>query len=301
MHTIKKLLLLKQKTIMKRFLLFSFLSFIQIVSFSQNVDSLTFVSADWNKTKVKNKVHFYRHHFNEKNLFNSNQNISYVEIKRGCFAPKLQIGYHKNQLITTGNFGKQYNAAIALNGSFFDIKNGGSVNYLRIDNEVIDTNRISSQTVRGQRALAAVGIDKKGKLHIAKFNEQSNWEKGYNWPHMLASGPILQYKGNTEELKNEKFNTARHPRSAVGVKANGNVILLTVDGRHANAQGADMWEMQKIMRWLGCVSSINLDGGGSTTLWIKGFPDNGVVNYPSDNKQWDHYGERKVANVILVK
>jgi exopolysaccharide biosynthesis protein len=44
-----------------------------------------------------------------------------------------------------------------------------------------------------------------------------------------------------------------------------------------------------------------MDGGGSTTMWVKNQPDNGVVNYPSDNKKWDHYGERKVANVILVR
>lgn len=286
---------------MKSFLFFLLLTFIQFASFSQNTDSITFVRANWSKTKVKNKVHFYQHHFNDKNLFNSNQNISYVEIKSGCFAPKLQIGYDKKQLIATSNFGKQYNAAAALNGSFFDVKNGGSVNYLRINNNVIDTNAIASQAVRGQRALAVVGTDKKGKLHVGKLLENNNWENGITWPNVLASGPILQYNTITEELNNDKFNTARHPRSAVGVKANGNVILLTVDGRSPNSQGADMWELQKIMRWLGCVSSMNLDGGGSTTLWVKGFPDNGVVNYPSDNKKWDHYGERKVANVILVK
>ena len=294
------LFLFKTYSQMQKFI-FIFLLLFQFNAFSQNADSISFVQADWNKTKVKHKVHFYQHHFNNKNLFNSNQNISYIEIKKGCFAPKLQIGYDKQKLITTSNFGKQYNAIAAINGSFFDIKNGGSVNYLRINNEVIDTNRIASQTRRGQRALAVVGIDKKGHLHVAKLSEQTNWEQGFSWPNMLASGPILQYNGNTEELNDEKFNTARHPRSAVGVKPNGNVILLTVDGRNANAQGADMWELQKIMRWLGCTSSMNLDGGGSTTLWIKGFSDNGVVNYPSDNKKWDHFGERKVANVILVK
>jgi exopolysaccharide biosynthesis protein len=46
---------------------------------------------------------------------------------------------------------------------------------------------------------------------------------------------------------------------------------------------------------------MNLDGGGSTTMYIKKQSDNGVVNYPSDNKQFDHYGERKVANIIYIK
>jgi exopolysaccharide biosynthesis protein len=55
------------------------------------------------------------------------------------------------------------------------------------------------------------------------------------------------------------------------------------------------------MTWLGCTSSINFDGGGSTTLWVSGFPDGGVINYPTDNKKWDHEGQRKVANVVLIK
>ncbi|MCK4879516.1 MAG: phosphodiester glycosidase family protein, partial [Bacteroidales bacterium] len=42
----------------------------------------------------------------------------------------------------------------------------------------------------------------------------------------------------------------------------------------------------------GCIDAINLDGGGSTTMWTK---DNGVVNRPSDKR-----GERPVANAILI-
>jgi exopolysaccharide biosynthesis protein len=59
-------------------------------------------------------------------------------------------------------------------------------------------------------------------------------------------------------------------------------------------------ELQQVMRWLGCVSALNLDGGGSSTMYIKGEPENGVVNYPSDNKKFDHAGEREVANTVLL-
>ena len=46
-----------------------------------------------------------------------------------------------------------------------------------------------------------------------------------------------------------------------------------------------------------CTEAINLDGGGSSTMYIK---DEGVINFPSDNKQHDHEGERPVSNAILV-
>ena len=98
-----------------------------------------------------------------------------------------------------------------------------------------------------------------------------------------------------------EFNKVRHPRSAMGVRPDGTVIMLTVDGRSSNSFGLSMAELMKVMKWLGCTDAINLDGGGSTTLWAKEYGENGVINHPSDNKKWDHEGQRKVANVIYIK
>jgi exopolysaccharide biosynthesis protein len=63
----------------------------------------------------------------------------------------------------------------------------------------------------------------------------------------------------------------------------------------------NLFELTKLIRWLHASDAINLDGGGSTTLWINNYKDGGVVNFPTDNKKWDHEGERKVANVVLLK
>lgn len=57
-------------------------------------------------------------------------------------------------------------------------------------------------------------------------------------------------------------------------------------------------ELALLMKDLNCVNALNLDGGGSTTMWIKG---KGVVNHPSDNGKFDHEGARAVANAIIVK
>ena len=48
---------------------------------------------------------------------------------------------------------------------------------------------------------------------------------------------------------------------------------------------------------LGMTEAINLDGGGSTTLWSE---ETGVINHPYDNKKWDHVGERAVPNLIVA-
>jgi exopolysaccharide biosynthesis protein len=51
------------------------------------------------------------------------------------------------------------------------------------------------------------------------------------------------------------------------------------------------------MSWLGCRDALNLDGGGSSTMVF----DGNIVNHPSDNKKFDHQGERVVANAIVVR
>ena len=59
-------------------------------------------------------------------------------------------------------------------------------------------------------------------------------------------------------------------------------------------------EIAQIMLEAGCYNAINLDGGGSTTLWMEGASENGVLNSPSDNGKFDHQGERKIPNIIYV-
>jgi exopolysaccharide biosynthesis protein len=139
------------------------------------------------------------------------------------------------------------------------------------------------------------------ELSLVKWNGQPDWEQTLTSEEVLLTGPMLTFEKQDQPLDTAGFNQLRHPRSCIGIKPNGKIILLTVDGRNEKSAGMSLPELRKVMRWLGCTSSINLDGGGSTTLWIKDFGSNGVVNYPTDNKKWDHEGERKVANVILIK
>lgn len=79
----------------------------------------------------------------------------------------------------------------------------------------------------------------------------------------------------------------RAPRTAVGVKADGGVVLYTIDGRqNGHSVGASYTELAWRMLELGCVSAIALDGGGSTTIGTT-YPDSGsfqTINRPSDGK-----------------
>jgi len=101
---------------------------------------------------------------------------------------------------------------------------------------------------------------------------------------------------------NKKFIETKHPRSAICITNDNKLILITIDGRFPNqAEGINIPELAHLLKVLGGKYALNLDGGGSATIWAKDAPENGVLNTPYDNKKFDHYGERKVANLIIVK
>lgn len=269
-------------------------------AFAQNVDSLNFVGAKWSRQKIAKKTQLVIHHFTEKNLFLANQNISYVEVSNKGSWPKFAIGYEVKELKTTATFGKENKAFVAINGTFFDVKNGGSVDFIKADGKVINENRIEKSGNRARHQQAVVTIEN-GKLNIKKWDGTKDWESKITEPDAMNSGPLLIYNEQIQELDTTAFSRLRNPRSAIGIKPNGKVILVTVDGRNENSAGMSLPELRNIMKWLGCTTALNLDGGGSTALWVDQKTENGIVNYPSDNKKWDHEGSRKVANVILLK
>ncbi|MEO3810144.1 phosphodiester glycosidase family protein [Sphaerisporangium sp. B11E5] len=83
----------------------------------------------------------------------------------------------------------------------------------------------------------------------------------------------------------------RHPRTLAGVTRNGTLILVAIDGRRPGTTvGASMVEAARLMLWLGARQAINLDGGGSSAMIVKGK----VVNKPSDG------AERGVGDALLI-
>jgi len=269
-------------------------------SFAQNPDSVIVVKTKWQKTKIDRHLSLYRFHFKEKNLFNANENISYLEVKNTAKRLVFAIGAEEKELLTTRDFGIRDSAIAALNGNFFDVKNGGSVDFVKVSGKIINSNRFEKNDERARHQRAAVVINK-GKISVRRWDGNVDWEKNLTEENVMLNGPLLTYNQVDELLDTTSFTELRHPRTCLGIKPNGKIILLTVDGRNENSAGMSLPELRKLMKWLGCETVVNFDGGGSTTLWVKNMPDDGVINYPTDNKKWDHYGQRKVANVILVK
>jgi len=94
---------------------------------------------------------------------------------------------------------------------------------------------------------------------------------------------------NYELLQTDIFSsTIRPPRTVIGNTADNKLILFVCDGRQSHSDGATMLELAQIMKALGCVNALNLDGGGSSAMVANGT----LLNKPSDGS------ERAVASTV---
>lgn len=94
----------------------------------------------------------------------------------------------------------------------------------------------------------------------------------------------------------------RHPRTVYALTENNKLLLITIDGRFTESAGMTAKEAtQFLANYFEPQYALNMDGGGSTTMYIQGKGGNGVVNYPSDNGTRDHNGERLLRTFVLVK
>lgn len=253
----------------------------------ENSLSSTLEGADWQVSQVAAGMVSKYFHFSD--ILGSIQSVTVFEIDPK--AVRFDIDHVTSGFLKTSEAGQRTNAEIAINGSYFDTSKGGSTVFYKRNGNIINETRSGFTYYRENAAL----VMDAGKINIAK-KPSGGW-KAITAPTVLAGGPLLIFDGKAVSQVNQVFNTNRHPRTAIGVTASGKVMMLVVDGRASQSHGLSTIDLSSIMLALGCVEAMNLDGGGSSTAWIK---DKGVVNYPTDNGKFDHDGERGVATVVTV-
>jgi len=286
-------------------------------------DSLSLSKAGWSSKTLANGVVWRSVHFTHNDFFGSNEAINIIEItKKGLRGTRLAVA-HSDSLEKTSQLASTHHALAAINGSFFkmrgpdpdnrrDLKGvpklepsrlavNRSVVYIREQDSVIAENPSGKDHKRQRHAQGSIALSDTGLSILEDDSMDLNWEHGIVARDVMSTGPLLLLSGVNQPIGDDAFCRNRHPRTAVGRKADGTVVLLVVDGRAAESAGMSIPELQQTMRWLGCVDAINLDGGGSSAMYVRGEPYNGVVSYPSDNKKFDHEGEREVANAILLE
>lgn len=131
------------------------------------------------------------------------------------------------------------------------------------------------------------GITKDGVLIVGKYSENQLKESGVK--EALSFGPVLIVNGKKTNIT---VDGGIAPRTAIGQKEDGTIILMVIDGRSLTSLGATYTEVQEIMCKLGAVNAINLDGGKSTTMYY----DEDIINTPSNSM-----GERTIPTAVIVK
>lgn len=190
-------------------------------------------------------------------------------------------------LDTTSNAARKNNFAVTINASFFAAPTARkwgdkSINYF-VGNCAFPEGwhfsggRIVTQPVKENlRAVFIVHDD--GRISFQDRAQQLPANTRY-----AVSGSAIVLQAGQVIARPEA--TARHPRSSVGLSADGSSLLIVaVDGRQEHSRGVTLEELGRLMQGLGAVHALNLDGGGSTALVVKD-PGTGVfaiANQPSD-------------------
>ncbi len=282
-------------------------------------DSLALVNADWKITELeKGAVAMYA----QVPMFNSVQSISVVKYPAKKFSTEI-LHRPGDTAGKVGDIGEETGAVAGVNGCYFHVKQRYPSVYFRAGKTVYaHTHPTEVYRVDGLMALKG----KKGKgLLIAKSDTTQYEQIAGKYHTVMASGPLLvkddeivvpvimgnlRDGDNVAAVANEKgtkirthyssaqFYDRRHPRAVIGNDEEGNVYYVVIDGRFpGKADGASIYETACICRLLGMTDALNLDGGGSSTLWSD---ETGVINYPYDNKKFDHEGSRTVPNLIVA-
>jgi len=258
------------------------------------------VRSGWATKEISPGVQLSHKYFSS--LFHAPENINVINLDLDDTTVYIKIAYNDSLLEQVSQFGKAANAIAAVNGNFFNTHIGGSVCFLKVDGRVVNRthDELNGTLFLPSLDTAALAIDGSHVQMIMKPVGMRWEQKTYGFPTIIAAGPLLIWNSQMVQQLKQKFNETRHCRTGIGLTKDHHLLLVAVDGNAKESAGVTIDEFEQLFKALKCVSALNFDGGGSTTMWVSGGPENGVVNYPTDNKKYDHYGERKVANAILI-
>ena len=220
---------------------------------------------------------------------------------------KVLVSNDSDGLDTPGNFAKANNALVVINGGYFSSGQHSThhVGLLKSDNILHEpaSSTVIRDNIRYNVTRGALGILNNGDIDIGWASTKGDsilvWNKPINnrpgkpgisdfgnakfWDVIDAmhAGPILISDGKINITSEEEvfFNTpvdGVQPRSAIGYRLNGDIVIIVVDGRQVDSRGVYLEELAILMSQFNCHEALNLDGGGSSALII----DKKLVNRP---------------------
>ena len=202
---------------------------------------------------------------------------------------------HTKYMGVTGQYlvdmAKENNAIVAINGGgFVDVdgeSNGGEPRGI-----IIEDGKIIQSSRNRDKAGGVIGFTNDNKLFLGDVSAQQAVNAGVR--DAVEFGPFLVVNGKSSFIKGNG-GYGIHPRTAIGQRKDGIVLLLVIDGRRVDSIGAGMKDLSDIMLKYGAYNAANLDGGNSSVLVI----NNKIMNRPIN--WFDQEQTRPIATAFIVK
>lgn len=212
------------------------------------------------------------------------------------------------QLDTTSNAARKHDFALTINASFFAAPNARVLLGKKIHYFVGNCGIPEGWHFSGGKVVTRPVKETLRAVFIVNDDGRISFQEGVqglpaNTRYAVSGSAIVLRAGEVIARPKE---AARHPRSAIGLSADGHTLLIVaVDGRQDHSRGVTLEELGQLMQTLGANHALNLDGGGSTALVVKD-PGTGVfaiANQPSDTSISvpTVRVERPVADVIGIR
>ena len=287
------------------------------------------LGAGWTAKAIDDGVVYYSFNGDDE-ITGKHQEVFVVDVDLGNPNYQVKLVYENPRVTTSAAFKKRSNAIAAINANY----EPNSI-YMRVDGKEIyplSKNTIGDTGIPNWKSEAAftisgdsnvgflwAGSQKKGEVTVEAQRQYYQSLSSDTYPNVISSAPLLidnfnkvgeafcdEKKSLPSSLSGEdpdKHQRTLHPRTAVALTENNHLILFCVDGRIKSAGMGSKSLTRFLVKWFNPKYALNLDGGGSTTMCVKGEGDASthVVNYPCDgNKNYDHTGERPRDAFIMV-
>lgn len=241
------------------------------------------------KFELTDGVTAYQYTFDE--LYGDPQTISVIKADLNNPALETGISACENKIrATTSEMAGNAGAIAATNFGYFNMKDPSSpAGALKKADGTIE----STGSVGGD--CTGYFSQTEGKITISPnppdFNAVDMARAAF--PTLVTDGEIYRKIGTYDHIP------GKHNRTAIGITEDNILYLVVFDGRSKEkAAGVSCYDLADFMQRLGCDAALNMDGGGSSTMYIK---DKGIINYPSDNRKFDHEGERRVYDIFFIR
>ena len=159
---------------------------------------------------------------------------------------------------------KRYNAVAAINGGGFP--DSGGVGKGGTASGITFSQGKAMVKYNSDKHVTTVGFDSENRLLVGKTTYEEAVKKGVR--DCVTFGPALIVNGKAMNVSGS--GSGLNPRTAIGQRADGAVLMLVIDGRSANSIGASMKDLISIMQEYGAINACNLDGGSSSMMYYNG-------------------------------